>query len=302
MKKLLIFSALLFCASHISAQRFSDYFIDRTLRIDYIFAGNHTSQNIYVDELVSMPRWYGKRQHLAEVPLKGNGQIIVRTTDTQKVIYRNSFSTLFQEWQATDEAKHTQKSFENVFLVPYPKQPVDVTVELYDYHNRTSATTTHRVDPKDILIRKTDSIATMPYTTLQQAADTSHCIHIAYVAEGYQADEMARFVDDCKVAMESLFKHEPFKRLKDRFNIVAVQSPSVDTGTSEPNQGIWKNTVLSSHFDTFYSNRYLTTLHLKRLHDVLAGTPYEHIIILVNTNHYGGGGIYNSYNLSYTHG
>ena len=34
----------------------------------------------------------------------------------------------------------------------------------------------------------------------------------------------------------------------------------------------------------------------------MAGTPYEHIIILVNTNHYGGGGIYNSYNLSYTHG
>ena len=83
MKKLLIFSALLFCANHISAQRFSDYFCDRTLRIDYIFAGSSTSQNIYVDELVSMPRWYGKRQHLAEVPLKGNGQIIVRTTDTQ---------------------------------------------------------------------------------------------------------------------------------------------------------------------------------------------------------------------------
>ena len=174
-----------------------------------------------------MPRWYGKRQHLAEVPLKGNGQIIVRTTDTKEVIYRNSFSTLFQEWLATDEAKHTQKSFENVFLVPFPKQPVDVTVELYDYHDRVSATTSHRVDPKDILIRKTDSIATMPYITLQQAADTSRCIHVAYVAEGYQADEMPRFIEDCKVAMESLFKHEPFKHLKDRFNIVAVQSPSV---------------------------------------------------------------------------
>ena len=35
---------------------------------------------------------------------------------------------------------------------------------------------------------------------------------------------------------------------------------------------------------------------------MLAGTPYEHIIILVNTDHYGGGGIYNSYNLTYAHG
>ena len=302
MKKLLIISVLSLSFSASFAQRFSDYFCDRTLRLDYIFAGNNLTQNIYVDELVSMPRWYGKRQHLTEVPLKGNGQIIVRTTDTKEVIYRNSFSTLFQEWLATDEAKHTQKSFENVFLVPFPKQPVDVTVELYDYHDRVSATTSHRVDPKDILIRKTDSIATMPYITLQQAADTSRCIHVAYVAEGYQADEMPRFIDDCKVAMESLFKHEPFKHLKDRFNIVAVQSPSVDTGTSEPNKGIWKNTVLGSHFDTFYSNRYLTTLHLKRLHNVLAGTPYEHIIVLVNTDRYGGGGIYNSYNLTYVNG
>ena len=302
MKKYLIISCLLISAAYIHAQRFTDYFEDRTLRLDYIFAGNNTQQNIYLDELVSMPRWYGKRQHLAEVPLAGNGQVIVRSAASSDTIYRNSFSTLFQEWIATDEAKRTQKSFENVFLVPYPKQPVDITVELYDYHMRTIASMTHRVDPKDILIRRTDAIATTPYRTLLQAADTSRCIHVAFVAEGYRNDEMATYLEDCRIAIESLFQHEPFKHLKDRFNIVAVESPSVDSGTSQPSKGIWQNTALGSHFDTFYSDRYLTTLHLKRLHDVLAGTPYEHIIVLVNTDHYGGGGIYNSYNLTYTHG
>lgn len=302
MKKYLIISCLLISEDYIHAQQFTDYFEDRTLRLDYIFAGNNTQQNIYLDELVSMPRWYGKRQHLAEVPLAGNGQVIVRSAASSDTIYRNSFSTLFQEWIATDEAKRTQKSFENVFLVPYPKQPVDITVELYDYHMRTVASMTHRVDPKDILIRRTDAIATTPYRTLLQAADTSRCIHVAFVAEGYRNDEMATYLEDCRIAIESLFQHEPFKHLKDRFNIVAVESPSVDSGTSQPSKGIWQNTALGSHFDTFYSDRYLTTLHLKRLHDVLAGTPYEHIIVLVNTDHYGGGGIYNSYNLTYTHG
>ena len=302
MKKYLIISCLLISAAYTHAQQFTDYFEDRTLRLDYIFAGNNTQQNIYLDELVSMPRWYGKRQHLAEVPLAGNGQVIVRSAASSDTIYRNSFSTLFQEWIATDEAKRTQKSFENVFLVPYPKQPVDITVELYDYHMRTVASMTHRVDPKDILIRRTDAIATTPYRTLLQAADTSRCIHVAFVAEGYRTDEMATYLEDCRIAIESLFQHEPFKHLKDRFNIVAVESPSVDSGTSQPSKGIWQNTALGSHFDTFYSDRYLTTLHLKRLHDVLAGTPYEHIIVLVNTDHYGGGGIYNSYNLTYTHG
>jgi hypothetical protein len=161
---------------------------------------------------------------------------------------------------------------------------------------------THTVDPQDILIRKTDQIAHTPFVTLQQAQDTTRCIHIAYVAEGYQQQEMNTFLEDCKTAIEALFQHEPFKQLRNRFNIIAVLSPSVDSGTSEPANGIWKNTALGSHFDTFYSDRYLTTLHLKKLHDVLSGTPYEHIIILVNTEKYGGGGIYNSYNLSYTRG
>lgn len=302
MKKLLIFSILILLAASSSAQRFEDYFEDRTLRLDYTFSGDVHQQQLYVDELVSIPRWHGKRSHLSEVPLKGNGQIIVRSKADGTVIFRHSFSTLFQEWLSTDEAKHVRKSFENVFLIPFPKQPVEITVEIYDYHAQVNAALTHTVDPSDILIREAGASHITPYTTLQQAADTSRCIRIAYVAEGYRQEEMDTFLKDCQIAMEALFQHEPFRQKQACFNIVAVQSPSLESGTSWPAKGIWKNTVLGSHFDTFYSDRYLTTLHLKKLHDVLAGIPYEHIIILVNTDHYGGGGIYNSYNLSYAHG
>lgn len=302
MRKLLFASLLSVFVLSSYGQRFEDYFEDRTLRLDYIFAGDSSQQQIYVDELISLPRWYGKRQRLAEVPLRGNGQIIVRSQADGSVIYRHSFSCLFQEWLSTAESKHTKKSFENVFLVPFPKAPVDITVELRDYHDAIQATMTHRVNPDDILIRHAGERQTTPYITLQQAADTTRCIHVAYVAEGYQQHEMGTFLEDCKIAMESLFTHEPFRQMQDRFNMIALMSPSEESGTSWPAKGIWKNTTLSSHFDTFYSDRYLTTLHLKKLHDVLAGTPYEHIIILVNTDHYGGGGIYNSYNLTYAHG
>ena len=300
MRKPLIIIVLLTFNICIQAQRFEDYFDDRTLRLDYTFAGDHLQSMIYVDELVSLPQWYGKRQHLDEVPLKGNGQIIMRRHNSEEVIYRHSFSTLFQEWMTTEEAKHTQKSFENVFLVPFPKDTVDITVELYDNHAKTATSMKHTVIPSDILIRKAGECDILPYEVLHQASDTLRCIHIAFVAEGYTADEMDHYLSDCRKAIGSLFNHEPFKSMQDRFNIIAVKSASQESGTSEPSKGIWKNTALGSHFDTFYSDRYLTTLHLKRLHDLLAGTPYEHIIILVNTEHYGGGGIYNSYNLSYT--
>lgn len=292
---------LLAFAMNAAAQDFNTYFVDKTLRIDYSFSGNVTEQHIAVDELKQSPRWYGKRKGLAELPMEGNGQITVKDHKTGDTIYRNSFSTLFQEWLSYPEAETTSKAFENVFLVPMPKDTVDITVDLRNNRREVVASLTHQVVPSDILIRHIGERNVTPYETLLQAKDTTKCIHIAFIAEGYQHHEMPTFINDAKIAIEALFAHEPFKSMKERFNIVAVKSPSIDSGTSEPGNGIWKHTALSSHFDTFYSDRYLTTLNLKDLHNLLAGTPYEHIIVLVNTEKYGGGGILNSYNLSMTH-
>ena len=289
------------CCMLLQAQRFEDYFEDKTLRIDYIFAGNAQQQEIAVDQLNVSPHWYGKRQRLAELPLEGNGQITVRSHKTGQVIYRHSFSTLFQEWLSYPEAQSIRKSFENVFLVPMPKDTVDVTLDLRDNRREIMATLTHQVVPTDILIRRIGEKDVTPFVTIQEAKDPQHCIHIAYLAEGYQQHEMSTFIDDVHVAKEVLFEHEPFKSLRDRFHVVAVKALSKESGTSEPGRGIWKNTALHSHFDTFYSSRYLTTLHLKDMHDWLAGIPYEHIIVLVNSGRYGGGGIFNSYNLTSTH-
>lgn len=285
----------------IQAQEFNEHFTDQTLRIDYIFSGNIDHQEISVDELNIIPGWYGKKQRLSEVPIEGNGQIIVRSHRTQEIIYRNSFSTLFQEWLSYDEAKTIRKAFQNIFLVPMPKDTADVTVVLKNNRREIMTEFTHMVVPNDILIRRIGYQDVTPHETIQEAEDSEHCIHIAYIAEGYTEAEMPIFLNDVKIANDALFDHEPFKSMKKRFHVTAVKAISAESGTSEPSQGIWKNTALHSHFDTFYSNRYLTTLHLKDLHNLLAGIPYEHIIVLVNTEQYGGGGILNSYNLSMTH-
>lgn len=301
MKKLFLLFIVCAMTAVAFAQNFNQYFQDKTLRLDYIFSGNDHEQHIAVDELCAEPQWYGKRQRLAELPVEGNGQITVRDHKSGRVIYRNSFSTLFQEWQSYPEAKSIDKSFQNVFLVPMPKDTADITIDLRNNRREVTSSLTHQVVPTDILIRHIGEKNITPYSTLQQADDTMRCIHIAYVAEGYTKAEMPLFLEDARKAMDFLFSYEPFKSMKGRFNIVAVESPSEDSGTSEPSKGIWKNTALHSNFDTFYSDRYLTTLHLKDLHNWLAGIPYEHIIVLVNTGKYGGGGILNSYNLSMTH-
>ena len=153
MKRLCFLFFVVLSALGISAQDFNSWFQDKTLRIDYIFSGNDHEQHIAVDELCQSPRWYGKRQRLAELPMEGNGQITVRDSVSGKIIYRNSFSTLFQEWQSYPEAKTIDKSFENVFLVPMPKRTVKVTLDLRDNRRQISASLTHVVNPNDILIR-----------------------------------------------------------------------------------------------------------------------------------------------------
>ena len=300
-RQVFLFYLLLLSCTAATAQQFDDYFTDQTLRVDYLFSGDHNTQNIAVDELLVEPRWYGKRHRLAEVPVEGNGQITVRDHHSGRVIYRNSFSTLFQEWQQEPEALNKVKSFENVFLVPMPKDTADITLDLRNNRREISSSMTHQIVPSDILIRPIGYKDVTPFETLQKASDSTNCIHLAYLAEGYQASEMNTFITDARTAMEALFAHEPYKSMRQYFNIIAVKSPSKESGASEPGKGIWRNTALNSHWDTNYSERYLTTSHLKDMHNWLAGTPYEHILVLVNSERYGGGGVLNSYVLSSTH-
>lgn len=283
------------------AQNFDDYFIDKTLRLDYIFMGNADKQDICLDELSSLPQWAGRHTHLSELPLAGNGEITMKDKATGKVIYRTSFSSLFQEWLGEQEAKVVTRGFENTFLVPYPKQPAEITVTLKDVYQKPSATLTHEVNPKDILIHQRGTGNLTPHRYLWKGGSSEKCIDVAIMAEGYSAKDEELFYKDAEIACESLFDHEPFKKLKDRFNIVAVFSESKDSGVSIPRNNEWKTTAVSSHFDTFYSDRYLTTRSVKAIHNWLAGIPYEHIIILANTDTYGGGGIYNSYTLTTAH-
>lgn len=273
---------------------------EQTLRVDYMFSGTDKSVEISLDEMSRFDGWAGRRNNLKEVPVRGNGQICMTDAQTGDTLYRMSFSTLFQEWQTTEEATKVRKSFENVFLLPMPSAKAKVNVHLYDFFGNIVASLNHEVDPSDVLIRYLRPEAP-EHRYLLKSGSPEEKIDVAIVAEGYTAEEMSTFYADAQTAMEAILKHEPFGTYKDRFNFVAVALESEDSGVSVPGQGEWKNTALKAHFDTFYMDRYLTTLRLKNMHDKLCGIPYEHIIILANTDTYGGGGIYNSYTLTTAH-
>ena len=269
----------------------------QTLRVDYIFSGTDKASEISLDEMSRFDGWAGRRHNLKDVPVRGNGQLLMTDAQTGDTLYRHSFSTLFQEWQATEEATKVRKSFENVFLLPMPESKAQIKVEIYDFYGNVCASLRHEADPDDILIRSLNP-RPAPHKWLLQSGKPEEKIDVAIVAEGYTQQEADKFYADAQTAMEAILGHEPFGAYRDRFNFVAVALPSQDSGVSVPGESDWKETALKAHFNTFYMDRYLTTLRLKNLHDKLCGIPYEHIVILANTDTYGGGGIYNSYTLT----
>lgn len=301
MKKTLLFAALLLVAIDTYAQSFNDFFANQTLRIDYIFSGNASQQMVALDELSSFDGWAGRRVNLDKVPVRGNGEIRIIEPENGKAIYRQTFSSLFQEWLVTEEASKVTKSFEATFLLPMPKNKAEIEITLLDNEGRLQTTMHHAVNPNDKLIRQRNNAPTSRHEYLLKSGPSEECIDVAIVAEGYTAEEMDLFLKDARTACDEIFRYEPFSKHKNRFNVVAVMTESKDSGVSVPQDNEWRTTAINSNFMTFYSPRYLTTNSVHLTHDNLAGIAYEHLIILANTDTYGGGGIYNSYTLTTAH-
>lgn len=273
---------------------------DKTLRADYIFSGGTAPTSISLRRLSVTDNWYGRRANMDSTPVEGNGEIRMTDDATGKTIYVNTFSTLFQEWLTTDESKIVVKGFENTFLLPLPDSKATITVRLFDTRRNTVCTFSHPIDPSDELLAK-KGLSDVPYKYIHKGGDPKEVIDVAIVGEGYTAKERNLFYKDAKAAAESILAAEPFAGHKSDFNFIAVAPESRDSGVSVPQDGRWLDTAAGGHFDTFYIKRYLTTSNVFDIHDILQGLPYEHIIILANTEGYGGGGIYNSYTLTTAH-
>ncbi|MBR6714660.1 MAG: peptidase M64, partial [Bacteroidaceae bacterium] len=117
----------------------------------------------------------------------------------------------------------------------------------------------------------------------------------------YTNDELPLFYQDAQRMTDELFKYEPFKSNKHRFNVLAVGAESQESGVSEPAKGVWKQTACGTFFDFLYMKRLIGVVNLRKVNDLLAAVPYEHIVVLANSSEYGGCGVYNSYDITPAH-
>ena len=273
---------------------FDDYFTDRTMRFDFMLAGNSVTTKVFPVSFREEPFWGGSLTNLTDKFNYGSFKYEVFDAATGTLIYSRGFCTLYQEWQTTAEARQIERSFHEVATFPFPKNKVNFILSVRGRDGLFSKLYETAIDPASYFItrEKPDAaIATRIYGT----GDPHTSFDIAFIAEGYTKEEAEKFRADVKRLADVLFLEAPFDKYQDRINIWAVETPSQEQGTDVPGEGIYVNTALNSSYYTFDVDRYLTTQDLGAVNDYAASAPHDQIVVLINSPRYGGGGVYNYY-------
>ncbi|MBI9068513.1 MAG: peptidase M64 [Salinivirgaceae bacterium] len=277
-------------------REFNTFFESKTLRIDYELVGDAVSEEFVLKQLKKQEIWAGPQRLVNGYNLDlGNYIFTVYDSITNEPLYKGGFCSLFGEWQTTEEAKTTKESYYHVNLIPFPKNTIKYVLEKRKFSDGKFETITELyINPSNYFILN-EPVNPYEYSIVQGGRNSQYKIDIAFIAEGYTQDEMKKFKQDVKKTWDYITSIHPFDLLKDKFNVYAVESPSVESGTDIPGENIYKNTILNSSFYTFNTPRYLTSKDLKSMHDIAAIVPYDYIFVLINSDRYGGGGFYNYY-------
>ncbi len=297
MKKIILSLTMAVICTAVYAQiNFDDYFINKTMRIDYFHSGNSEFEFYSIDEIIEEPYWGGSKKNLIDIFNYGKYKFNVYDIANNTLIYSRSYSTLFAEWTTTEEAKNTNRSYVETIVFPYPKKDIRIEFFSRDKNNKWNKKFEYVITPDNYFISKERKHKADVFT-IHESGDASQKLDIVIIPDGYTENEKQKFKDDCQRFASYLLNCSPFKENKNLINIRAVEAISEESGTDIPGENIWKNTAINTSFYTFNTERYLMTNDNKSVRDYASNTYYDQIYILVNTKMYGGGSIYNYYSV-----
>lgn len=278
-------------------QTFNQWFEDGVMRIDLTFSGTSRETSYSFTGLRKEKFYSGSKTSLIDPFDYGDHKFEVRDASSGILIFSQTYCTLYREWQTTLEADSVRRAFSHVIRFPWPKSKVRVEVYDRDPKGKFNLSWSGIFDPATIYA---DPGNPLEFETVDLEINGPPCerVDILFLAEGYTGEEMDKFIADARRSAGYIFSEEPFLSNRESFNVRAVLSASSESGTDNPGMGSWKNTVMNSTFYTFGIERYMTTLDFKSVCDVASNAHYDQIYILVNTDKYGGGGIYNLYSIS----
>jgi len=292
---LLAISLSALAAPHAGSQAqppFDEYFLDKALRIDLFQSGDAREERVTIHQIYEEGIWPESRTGL--IPPFDQGRYVLKVYDaaSNRLIFLRGFDTMYAEYKTTSPALAGDvRVFERSVRIPLPKRPVLFVVEKRDKRNLLHPVFDRIIDPADYHIVREKPASGDSIYVIQETGDPHDRVDFVFVAEGYVAGDRDKFKADADRMTAFLFSIEPYKALKDRFNVRAVFRPSPEKGVDEPRQRAYRKTALNASFNAFDLDRYLLIEEDHRMHEIAGQVPYDALIVLVDSQRYGGGSI-----------
>jgi hypothetical protein len=267
-----------------------------TLRVDYYHSGNAEMEMFSLHQVVIEPLpWPGNPAKSLDTVRRGHFMYQVEDPESGKILYSRGFSSIFQEWQYTGEAREINRSFHESVRFPKPEKPVRLRLLKRNAEQGFDSIWTVAIDPDDMLLVRAHAPAPADLLEIHLSGPPSEKVDIVLLGDGYSAAESGRFAADAKRLTEALFTYQPFTRRASDFNVWAINPPAVESGVNRPSNGTFRFSPSGTTYDAFRAERYVLAFDNLGMRRILQHSPYEFVIILGNSETYGGGGIYGLY-------
>jgi hypothetical protein len=274
---------------------YKDWFAQNTMRLDFFHTGNAKEELFAVDQVVSDGPWPGSATQLLDRLELGLYFLEVVDHQSRILLYSRGFASIFGEWQTTPEADSVWGTFHESVRFPWPLKPAEVILKKRNPENKFVQVWSTLIDPAARQVTNTETGREAGVDIIFESGPASEKVDLVILGDGYTQAELAKFRKDAQRLTDVLFTAEPFRSYRNKFNVRALETPSPVSGVCKPHHNVYRRTPLSVRYSSFDSERYALTFDNRTVRDVASAVPYDFMVILVNEQTYGGGGIYNLY-------
>ncbi|WP_440055117.1 M64 family metallopeptidase [Pseudoalteromonas sp. T1lg65] len=260
-----------------------------TWRLDLLHSGgNGNTETFIVQQLIAEPLpWSAPLiDHLE----RGDYRVELFASEQSEPWFSKTYSSLFSDWQRSNETLQHRRSFQESVKFPAPhqnsqlvisKRKRDVSgqpfVPIWKMDINADQKLTAAVDSQKQIIRDLH---------ISGPADSN--LDLLFIAEGFKLGDQDAFFNAAQHAMLRLFSFAPFTQLKQSINVRALFTASKDNK-------LGGDTALSVQPNALGMPRYALTMEVFRLNNLTMQVPHDNIVILTNSSQYSASGIFGTY-------
>ena len=262
------------------------------MRVDLNHIGKASEEHFSISLIREEGLWAGGWVEPFDTLNLGDYFFILSDAKTNYPLFSRGFNSSFEG----DEKWVVSK---DCIRFPFPKRSVLLSIRkrnknnigFYEVCNEIIDPASPAIDHSSLSLRATSSV-------IFENGDPENKVDIVILGDGYTISEKAKFLLDAEKATNYLFSVSPYKENKLSFNVRCVFVPSEISGITSPLDNKWPNPVFGSSYNSHNIEREIDLSNTQPMRDAAAIVPYDFIIILVNSNRYGGIGIYNQYSIA----